>query len=72
MEFGIEKCAGLIRRSRKCQMTQGIEPPNQEKIRTLGEKENYTYLGILEEKMKENYLKAYLGRTRKRLVTKTI
>ena len=27
---------------------QGIELPNQEKIRTLGEKETYKYLAILE------------------------
>ena len=30
MEFGIEKCALLIRRSRKIQITEGIELPNQE------------------------------------------
>ena len=48
MEFGIEKCSMLIMRSRKRQMTEGIERPNQEKIRTLGEKETYEYLGILE------------------------
>ena len=29
-------------------MTKGIELPNQEKIRTLGEKETYKYLKILE------------------------
>ena len=29
-------------------MTEGIEIPNQEKIRTLGEKKIYKYLGILE------------------------
>ena len=39
MEFGIEKCAMLIIKSRKRQMRYGIELPNQEKIRTLGEKE---------------------------------
>ena len=31
-------------KSEKLQMTEGIEPPNQEKIRTLGKKGN---LGIL-------------------------
>ena len=30
-------------------MTEGIERPNQEKIRTLGEKDTYKYLGILED-----------------------
>ena len=29
-------------------MTEGIELPNQEKVRMLGEKETYKYLGILE------------------------
>ena len=38
MEFGTEKCA---MRSGKRQRTGGIELPNQEKIRTLREKETY-------------------------------
>ena len=29
-------------------MTEGIEQPNQEKIRMLGEKETYKYLRIVE------------------------
>ena len=29
-------------------MTEGFELPSQEVIRTLGEKETYKYLGILE------------------------
>ena len=48
MEFGIEKCAILIMKSGKGHMTDGIELLNQDKIRTLGEKETYKYLGILE------------------------
>ena len=48
MEFGIEKCAMLIMKSGKWQMKEGIELPNQGKIRTLREKETYKYLGILE------------------------
>ena len=47
MEFGIEKCAMLIRKSGKRQMTEGKELPNQERMRTQGEKETYKYLGIL-------------------------
>ena len=35
-------------KSGKQQMTEGMELPNQEKIKTLGEKETYKYLGILE------------------------
>ena len=48
MEFGIEKCAMLVIKSSKRHMTEGVELPNQEKLRTLGEKETYKYLGMLE------------------------
>ena len=41
MEFGIEKCATLILRSKKRHMTEGIELPNQDKIRKPGKK-NFT------------------------------
>ena len=47
-EFGIEKCAMLVMKSDKRHLTDGMELPNQDKIRTLGEKEMYKYLGILE------------------------
>ena len=43
MEFGMKKCAMLVIKSRKRHMTEGIELPNQEKIRMLGEKETYKY-----------------------------
>ena len=68
MEFGVEKGAMLIMKSRKRQMTEGIELLNQEKIRTLGEKETYKYLKILKAEMSER--KEYLRRTRKSLETK--
>ena len=35
-------------KSDKRHLTDGIELPNQEKIRILGEKETYKYLGISE------------------------
>ena len=35
-------------KSRKKQMTKGMEQPNQERITMLGEKEIYKPLGILE------------------------
>ena len=38
MEFGIEKCAMLGIKSSKRHRTDGMELPNQDKIRTLGEK----------------------------------
>ena len=40
MQFAIEKCAMLIMKSGKRHGTEGIELPNQEKIRTLAEKGN--------------------------------
>ena len=44
----------LIIRSRKRQMTEGLELPSQEKIWTLREKETYKYLGILKtDKIKQ-------------------
>ena len=48
MEFDIEKCDMLIMKSGKRHMTEEIELPNQNRIRTFGEKETYKYLGILE------------------------
>ena len=33
-------------RSWKGQITEGIKPPNRERMRTVGEKENYKYSGI--------------------------
>ena len=48
-------------KSRKRHMTDGIELPNQEKIRTHGEKETYKYLGIVEaDTIKEEEMKEKL------------
>ena len=47
MEFGIEKCVMFIIKSGKRQKTEGIELPNQERIKMRGEKEKYKYSGIL-------------------------
>ena len=41
MEFGIEKRFILIMKSGKRELTEGIELQHQERIRTLGETENY-------------------------------
>ena len=76
MEFGIEKFAMLVMKSGKRHMTDGMELPNDEKIRTLEENETYKYLGILEAdtikqvQMKDTIPKEYLRRTRKLLETK--
>ena len=68
----------LIKKSRKRQMTEGTELSNQDKTRTLGEKETYKYLGILKadtikhaemNKIKKKK-KEYLKRTRKLLKAK--
>ena len=48
MVFGKEKYAMLIIKNGRRQLTEGIELPNQERIRMFGEKETYNYLGILE------------------------
>ena len=63
-------------KSGKRHLTNGIELPNQDKIRTLVENETYKYLGILEAdtikqvEMKNKIQKEYLRRTRKLLETK--
>ena len=43
-----KKCAVLVMKSGKRHLTDGMELSNQGKIRTLGEKETYKCLGILE------------------------
>ena len=68
------KCPKLVMKSGI--LCDKMELPSQDKIRKLGEKETYKYLGILEadtvkqEKMKDKIKKEYLRRTRKLLVTK--
>ena len=76
MEFGLAKCTMQIMKSGKRYLTDGMKLPNQDKIRTLGEKETYKYLRILETdnikqvEMKDKIQKEYLRRTRKRSETK--
>ena len=63
-------------RSGKQHMTDRIELPNQEKFRTLGEKETYKYLKIFEadtikqEEIKEKIKKEYIWRTQELVETK--
>ena len=76
MEFGIEKCAMLVVKSGKRHLTDGMELPNQDKIRTLAENQTFKYLSILEVdtikqvEMKDKIQKEYHRRTRKLLETK--
>ena len=48
MGFVLEKCAMLMMRNERRQITERIKLSNQERIRTLVEKETYKYLGILD------------------------
>ena len=63
-------------KSGKRHKTDGIELPNQDKIRTLTENETYKYLGILEAdtikqvEIPDKIQKEYLRRTKKLLETK--
>ena len=73
MEFGIEKCAILVMKSGKRHLTDGMEQPNQDKIRTLRENETYKYLEadtINQVEMKGKIQKEYPRRIRKLLETK--
>ena len=62
----------------KRKIMEGTEQPNQERIRTLGEKENYKYLPILKEdtikqvEMKEKIRKENLRWPRKLIENKLI
>ena len=66
----------LVMKSCKRHMTDGLELPNHDRIRTIEEKKTYKYLGILEAdtikqvQMKDTIRKEYLRRTRKLLQTK--
>ena len=45
MGFDREKCAMLVMKSGQQHLTDGMEIPNQDKIRTHGGKETYKYIG---------------------------
>ena len=74
MEFGIEKCSIQVMKSGKRHLTNGMKLQNQDKIRTLGEKEAYKYLVILEadtiKQVEMKKKKEYLGRIGKLLEAK--
>ena len=61
-----KKCAILIMKSWKREITEGLELHNKERIRTLGEKKNCNYFRILKAdtikqvEMKEKITKEYL------------
>ena len=76
MDFGIGKRATFVMKRSKRHRTDGIELPNQNKIRTLGENDAYKYLCIFKAytikqvEMKDKSQKEYLRRSRKLLDTK--
>ena len=76
MQFGLDKCAVLMMKRGKIIKSEGIELPNDEKIRSLKEDDSYRYLGILQSNeiqrkdMKEKVGKEYKRRVRKILETK--
>ena len=76
MEFGIEKCAILVLKRGKVIKSEGIKLPDNRKMRSLDENEEYKYLGILQavqnkqKEMKERVGNEYKRRVRKLLETK--
>ena len=78
MKFDVEKCEMLVMKCDRRHLTDEMELPNQDKIKTLAENETYKYLGILEAdtikqvEMKDRIQKEYLRRTRKLLEIKLI
>ena len=65
-------------KSSKRHLIDGMELPNQDKIRTLGEKETYKYLGILkadtikEAEMKEKRKKELESYSRQNYLAETL
>ena len=58
MEFGIEKCDIFEMKSGKRHMIDGMELPNQDKVRTPEEKETYKYMEISDaDTIKEEVMK---------------
>ena len=76
IEFGIEKCALIVMKSGKPHLTDRIELPNQDMIRTFAENETCKYLGIFEAdtikqvEIKNKIQKEYPRRTRNLLEAK--
>ena len=76
MEFGMEKCAMLVKEKGKIVKSVDTELPDRKVIKSLQEGESYKYLGILEadkfleEKMRLNVSKEYIRRLKKVLKSK--
>ena len=78
MDFGLEKCPILIVRSGKQHMTEGIELPNQDKIRISVKNKTDKYLRIMETdtikqvEMKEKLQKRILQKNEKTTRNQTV
>ena len=73
MEFGIEKCAILVLKRGKVIKSEGIKLPNNRKMRSLDENEEYKYLGILQaDQIKQKEMKERVGNEYKRRVRKLL
>ena len=77
MEFGVSKCAILIMKRGKLAQCDGIQLPDNKRMRSVNESgESYKYLGILEaddikhQEMKKLIPKEYYRRVRKILQSK--
>ena len=69
MKFGIKRFGALVLKREKVVSSEGVEMPDGERIKEV-EKNGYRYLSILEykkikeSKMKENFRREYLSRTK--------
>ena len=69
MKFGIKRFGVLVLKREKVVSSEGVEMPDGERIKEV-EKNGYRYLSILEykkikeSKMKENFRREYLSRTK--------
>ena len=66
MEFGIKKCGILTMKRRKIVKSEGVQLPDGEVMKQVGQ-EGYTYLGIIElDKIKETEMKKKITKEYKR------
>ena len=62
MEFGIEKCAILVLKRGTVIKSEGVKLPDNRKMRSLDENEEYKYLGILQaDQIKQKEMKERVG-----------
>ena len=73
MEFGIEKCAILVLKRGIVVKSEGIKLPDNRKMRSLNENEEYKYLSIMQaDQIKQTEMKEKVGNECKRRVRKLL